>query len=146
MALSVKTQTSPAAATDFTMVVPANKWWRLYSAHAKLVSDGNATVRAVNLIIDDGTNNLWTMSDPGQAASITVNWNLVPGATLPANAATSAISRIFPVMACVLGPGYRFRSSTPTGLQGADQWSEINMLVEEFNTDPTLLVRGGMVL
>lgn len=136
MSLTVKTQASPAAATDFTVTVPTGKWWKVQSAHAKLTTDGTAGTRAVKLMIDDGTNTLLAASDPGQSASVAADWNLLPGATLPANATAAQLTRFFPISEGVWGPGFRFRSVV-TGYQAGDLWSEIALHVEEYSADPT---------
>ncbi len=120
---------NPAAATDWTLTVPANARWRVRGGSATLVTGVVAPVRQVALVIDDGANTFYTIeAATTQAASLTQIYNLLPGDTL-----TTLISTQLPVFLptdLVLFAGWRIRTST-TAIAGLDQWSAIRLLIEE---------------
>ena len=76
------TGTNPAANIEISQAVSTSEKWRLMAIYFTMVTDANAANRQVNLIIDDGTNNLMTLPAPAvQTASTTVIYNY--GVALP---------------------------------------------------------------
>lgn len=139
---SLSSLTLSQAATDSTTgnrsFSYANPYWVLYSAHARLVTDANAATRIPKWTINDGaaTHVIWSMSDPGQSASITVEWNLFDGAVLPANPTAGQLARLLPIpFGLVLKPGYQILTST-TLIQVGDQWSQIVLDVDQYAINP----------
>lgn len=129
------------AATDSTtgnrLFFSDLSFWYLTAVHVKLVTDATVATRVPKFIIDDGTNTVMALSDPGQAASTTTEYNFMEGATLPANATNVNVIRIFPIPGdLMLKPGWRFRVSTAL-IQTGDQFSEIVLVVQQFSSDIT---------
>lgn len=121
---------NPAAGTDWAQSVPTGARWRLRGGTATLVTAVAAGTRQVALIVDDGATTLFTIeAATTQAPSLTQIYSLIPGDTL-----TTLIATQLPVLIPLdlqLFAGWRIRTSTTT-IAGADQWSGINFLVEEW--------------
>src|SRR6266403_789995 len=122
--------TTPAAGADFTFTVNTLTRLRIISISATLTTAVAVANRNVELVIDDGANvvaeidsgfsqlaslvNDYTWMDSGPIGAAFDNVVVLP---LPANLSLPA--------------GFRISSET-TGIQAADQWSAIRMLVSEW--------------
>lgn len=123
------TVTDPAADNEILETVPARRRWRLISIRFKLITDANVANRIVTLTIDDGTNNLLTIpSDTAQTASLTryYHYHLQPVPQFLIDAIFS-----LPLPDLFLAAGFRIQTLT-TGLQAGDDFSVIQLLVEEW--------------
>lgn len=122
--------TTPGAGADFTFTIPALSRYRIISLSATFTTAVAVANRNVELVIDDGANVVaeitsgfsqlaslvddYTWMDSGPSGALFDNVVVLP---LPAN--------------LILSTGFRIRSET-TAIQGADQWSAIQMLVSEW--------------
>ena len=82
--------TDPAAGSEISEAVPANRMWEVFSIRFALVTDSTTPVRTVQLQITDGTNVLWRFpSSNTQAASATTTYAFVAGLALAEFAASA---------------------------------------------------------
>jgi len=126
------TQANPAAGADFTVTVPAGKFWRVLSVSAQLVTDATVAARGPKLALDDGTTIFYECvnSGTGQAASSTCQYSFAPGCSMETASPASGVFKNFPIPECILMAGYRLRMITGA-IQVGDQWSAIRVLVDE---------------
>lgn len=119
---------NPAAATDWTISVPAGMQWRLRSVRAQLVTSANAGNRQVNLVIKDDAGNIVAQIPPAatQAASLTYSYTFAQGAASSLVGTTQSAPAPKDM---VLGDSYTLAVSST--LLAADQWSNIWLQVEE---------------
>jgi hypothetical protein len=146
MPLAIKSIANPAAGAEAIVTVTAGKFWVVRAIHLKLVTEATAGSRLVRLAIDDGTNVVYlSANDVAHAASLTSEYSYAVGAGFetaqPATSAT-AIARVYAIPDLALPGGYRIRTVTAL-LKPLDQFSEINLLVEETTMDPTFVPRVG---
>ncbi len=127
------TVANPAAGVDWTQAAPTNGRWFLRGGTATLLTSAAIANRQVALVIDDGASTLFTIEAAAvQAAGATVVYDLIPGDTLTALTATHQpviIPRDLRLLA-----GWRVRTSTGL-LQAGDQWSAIQLMLEEWIED-----------
>lgn len=125
---------NPGVGTDWTATVPTNAHWKLLGVRATLAAVGAAN-RNPLLLFDDGSANVWnspiasTAQTAGQTVSYSWGFGLTEKSITPA-AGNIQASISLPGLA-EFQEGGRIRSSTP-GIQGGDQWSAINLAVEEW--------------
>lgn len=105
----------PAANAEFTVTVPAGKFWEIMSISVALVQGATQTPQPI-LILDDGTDIVYESfgSSAAQAVSTTCRYNWAPGLTLSAQVgATTNVHSTAPLpLGIVLPAGGRIRSST----------------------------------
>jgi len=135
---------NPAAGADYTITVPAGKYWRIVSHTAQLVTDANVAARNYKFIIDDGTTPVFETggSGTGQAATSTCQYTVSPLAVMEAVSPASAVFKNFAIPEMVLAPGWRLRVLTGA-IQVGDQWSNIRTLVDEELNEWALNRRAG---
>lgn len=132
-----KSLATPAAGAEFSFVVPTRKVWVPLIFSAQLVTSAVAVTRFPRLRIrEPGAATVLTIPAVAtQAAGLTVAYNWARGLPARSGAGPSenTISMEFP------GPyspgypeGWEFRSATGN-LDGADQWSLVRAVVEEFD-------------
>lgn len=133
-------QANPAAGADFSIAVPAGKAWRIKLLHAQLNTSATVATRTVLVQIKDpGGNVVLLLAAPGgQAASLTGHYNIVAGGQQGQVGQVQAITMPSNLR---LGPGWTISTST-SSIQAADQWSAINMAVEEVLVGPDGFVEG----
>ena len=119
--------TTPAAGADFTFPIPALSRYRIISLSATLTTAVAVANRNVELVIDDGANVVAEIdSGFSQIASLVNDYTWMDSG--PIGAAFDNVV-VLPLPANLILPaGFRISSET-TGIQGADQWSAIRMLV-----------------
>lgn len=121
------------AGQEFTIIVPSKAHWKVRSLRAIFVASATVATRTPQLIVDDGTNVIWTgvpVSEP--TASQTHGLIYAPGVTHDSKTlASGAIMQYCPLPDLDLLAGQRVRSST-TSIQAGDQWSAIVLGVEEW--------------
>jgi hypothetical protein len=128
----VYTSDDPAAGAEFTVTVPTGKVWRVLGLTVTLVTDANAASRNLQLLFDDGANNLfYGCSTPSQTASTTWTY-FAEASNIQPPAASNNIGIIIPGD-IMLGPAYRIRSVT-AGKQVGDNYGAPIIFVEEWNT------------
>lgn len=112
---------APAAGADWTYTVPAGQSFTVETLAFSLTTSAAVANRQVQVIIDDGVNELWRWVAPAvQAATATVEY--VGALSTVESGAVRAGVQSFELPNIVLLPGYRIRSIT-TAIQAADQYT-----------------------
>lgn len=130
-AIISEVQGNPAAGADVVVTVPSGARWRFVSFRGTLTTAVAAGNRLVSLVIDDGVN-LFAESPSNftQGPSIVNTYNWFDSAqylAAPFNLRTLAPSPSL----CYLHRSFRISTQT-TGIQAADQWSSVVLLVQEW--------------
>lgn len=122
---------SPAAGADWSVAVPGGVLWDVLTAKARLVTAVAAGNRVAALEVTDGTTLLFGIGGvTNQAASLTIDYSwLQEYATNGINPTGGHVPNWLPEFP--LHAGYVLRSATQ-GIQAADQWSAVVLLVDEF--------------
>lgn len=132
-AMLSNTVTTPAAGADWSFATSGQARTLIRGGTAQLVTAAAVATRQVALIVDDGATTLYTIEAAStQLAGITQVYSFIPGDTLTTLIATQ--QPVFLPPELVLGPGWRIRVST-TALQAADQWSAIQLFLEQWLED-----------
>ena len=77
--LTVTGTTDPAANTEITLTIGANRRWLVFGFYYRLVTNANAANRRSHVRITDGTNEIFFFQhDQVQAASITRDYSWAP--------------------------------------------------------------------
>lgn len=124
------TVTTPAAGAEFSQTVDAAKRWRIQSLRAKLQASAAVATRSPQLFIDDGANVFYVAEWPAQITAGSGQFYIAASGTQKAANVTDHAVYTFPI-GLILAPGSRIRSNT-LSIQAADQWSLIQLLVEEW--------------
>ncbi len=121
---------NPAPGADWTMTVPSFIRRSVVSFSATFTAAVAIASRNINVIVDDGANIVW--QDDVSAAVTASQVASINGTQTNAPAGIIATT-LFVVLppGLVLPQGFRVRSSTGN-IQGADQWSAIWFLVEDY--------------
>lgn len=124
------TGATPAAGAEVTETVPTGAAWRLISWSMILTTSSTVANRTVRLLIDDGTNFFYAVTEPQVIAAST------PALCVFFDGAThSALANNAPIAPLPsnnrLAAGYRIRTSS-LSLQANDQYGSIQYLVEEW--------------
>lgn len=121
---------NPAAGTDWSLTVPAGVAWIIRGIVATLTTSVAVATRQASLVISDTVPTPVLISTPGltQVASLADKYSWFNGAITAA--AGPAIAGGLP-NELKLPAGWKFGSSTAL-IDAADQWSAINVAVEEF--------------
>jgi hypothetical protein len=122
---------NPGAGAEWTCTVPNGKVWRIHTSRVTLVTSATVATRRLNLITDNGTTTLIQVpAADTQTASLTRNYNIDHWSST----VTAINNEIFVnhVEWPLLGPGYRFRSSTDN-VQAGDDYGAPVVLVEEWS-------------
>lgn len=122
--------TDPAAGSEILETVPVGACWRLISANATIVTDATVIGRRPALIIDDGINAIYKISD---GADITAG--LTAPVVFSQGFGAAVVSNGIHVIAfpqyILLQAGYRIKTVT-SNLQAGDNYSAPQLLVEEW--------------
>ena len=122
---------APAAASEWSTVVPPGRVWRFISGHARFVADANVATRNLRLLVLDGSDVVtYGIPHSGVAASGDVQIGYNPS-TYTALAVTAGNYNVALPVYLLLRPGDIITSQS-TSLQAGDQYSEINLRVEEW--------------
>lgn len=124
---------NPAAGADFLITVPAGVRWRIIGLRASLVTAVAVATREVVLAFGQTPIVIYAAICPAtQAASLTTLYSWGAGVTtlLTVNGQTGLNASISIPNDLWLATPMTIASSTQN-IQAADQWSNINMLVEE---------------
>lgn len=121
---------NPAAGADFSITVPTGRRWNVLCLRAVLNASAAVANRNVALLLDDGANTFFVLQS---IAAVTANQNerIVASADLPYvndNVNTQTIPFPSPT---ILVSGYHIKSLT-ANLQAADQWTNIQLVVQEW--------------
>lgn len=121
---------NPAAGADWSQAVPSNARWRLQCAAMQLVTGAAVANRAVECNLSDPTTTYW-LGEPTQTVPASTTVRISFGNSVP-TAAANVTDIISAQPSGVIQPaGHTINSRTFT-LQAADQFSSINLLVEEW--------------
>jgi hypothetical protein len=121
---------APLAGADWTITVPGTAHWRLVSASAIFAAAVAVANRIPMILIDDGANEVYE-GPPNQVIVSGVNTTWAASTTVT-GLAPNIPNVVVPIPAgLLLPPGFRISSETDN-IQGADQWSQIFLLVEEW--------------
>lgn len=124
------TGTNPAANVEISETVPAGVRWRLYSFVFSLQTDANVANRDVNLIIDDGANEVWKAGGTATQAASVLRTYYGAAAGFAPTIITGGTNVPLPE-ALYLSSGYRIRTST-NARQAGDDFTAPQYLVEEW--------------
>jgi hypothetical protein len=132
---------NPAANAEFSITVPAGKFWKVLSVTVSLVQGATQTPQPI-LVIDDGTNVLFESfgATGAQSASTTARYSWVAGGPQPAAlvGTTPNIHAVAPLPSgLVLPPGSRIQSST-LGKGAATDYAAPALLIVEYDVQPAL--------
>lgn len=112
---------APAAGAEWTYTVPAGQSLSVETLQFSLTTSATVANRTVQVIIDDGANELWRWVSPNvQAASATVEY--VGAQSSVEYGAVRNNVQAFELPSIVLGPGYRIRTLT-VNIQVGDQYT-----------------------
>jgi hypothetical protein len=112
--LKVVTGNDPAANNEFSVTVPAGKWWQLLAVTVVLVQGATQTPQPI-LVLDDGTTTFYESfgASAAQGASSTQRYTWSPDAPFTTAGTTPNIHSTAPVPdGLTLPPGARIRSTT----------------------------------
>jgi len=127
------TVSAPGAGVDWSFVVPAGKWWMLFSAYAVLTQGITQTPQPI-LQIDDGTNVIMESigSSAVQAVSTTTAYTWGPGFVQSGQVGSGAgVHSVAPIPdGLILLAGYHVKSST-LGIGANSQWSVPRLYLAE---------------
>jgi hypothetical protein len=120
----------PLAGVDWIAAVPANTRWRVDHFQAQFVTSAAAGNRVPHLVVTDGQGNrLYNVPAPA---------NQIAAQTLQYSGATDSVSANFDNAVVLMLPqplkllqGWTLQMVT-SGLDVADQWSNVNLLVKEW--------------
>lgn len=119
---------NPSAGAEVTVTVPAGETWALQSVDLTLTTSATAGNRQVQLIVDDGTNELYrylvTVTQAASLAYIYVFSGMTNDAAVRAGTGVNEVLSELPAL--TLAAGYRVRTST-IGIQVGDQYSAITL-------------------
>jgi hypothetical protein len=122
--------TTPGAGADWSFTVPAGMRLRVIAISGTLVTAVAVANRNVDLVLDDGVTVYAEIpSGASQIASLTNDYSWIdsgPPGTIFDNQVVLPLPANY-----IVPPNHRIRSET-TGIQGADQWSNLNMLAIEW--------------
>ncbi len=121
---------NPAAGADFTITVTTGSRWRVQGIRATLTTGVAVANRTPTLRLRDSSGNIYfvTGNNNLQAASLAFSYSYGPAVTA---AQAGPLDFMAPLPDnTVLGNGFTAVSST-TNIQAADQWSAIQVEVEE---------------
>lgn len=124
---------NPAANTEFTITVPAGKYYKLISVNGTLVQGATDTPRPY-LQLKDASGNIIAKlpgASAAQSASVTSNYTWAADLTLSAAAALTVNGAPLPED-LILGPGYTITSDT-VGKGANSDWGIVTALVVEFS-------------
>lgn len=119
---------APAAGADWSTVVPGGRLWELLSVFGSLTASAAAVTRRPRLIINDGS---------GSATQLPANTNLAASTTNVYTWAQGATSVSAGTDSCMgipdmfLPAGWTISAAT-LNLDVADQWSAVQILVNEY--------------
>ncbi len=121
---------NPAAGADWTFTVPTTTRMRIVSLAATLTTAVAVANREPQIIIDDGVNTYWEAEVAVNIPASTVNVITATALSIPNGIVTTTQNIPIPP-ALILPNGHRLRTNT-VGIQAADQWSAIWILLEEW--------------
>ena len=122
--------TDPAANTEISETVPTGARWRVLAVSFQLVTDATAANREVSIVLDDGTNTLFTSPAAfNHTASLTRRYSAASMGV--ASVPTQATDRQIVIPDLRLPAGARIRTAT-TAIQATDNYGAPRLLVEEW--------------
>lgn len=121
---------NPAAGADWSITVPAGSIWRVLVIRAVLTASATVATRVPILQVKDAAGN--TIFDVPPAATLAAGGGANMNWSAGANSIVSNNSRFMQglPMGMILPEGAVISSST-VAIQTGDQWSAINLLVEQ---------------
>lgn len=128
--------TDPGVGVEITETVPTDARWRLLSMRFSLVTSGDAGLRRVHLVVDDGVTTLVELAAADtQTISLTRNYNCAPDGF--ARVAQDSEIYIPLPQELMLLQGFRLRTSTTAFDTAApeDNFGAPQLLVEEWIED-----------
>lgn len=122
---------SPAAANDWSVTVPAGEEWKVKCIHALYTASATVATREPRFQIKDDAGNVMFLvaSDATLAASNTADCTVFPGASQSGNATANKI--LYGLPPDLVLPGSWTISSSTLNISAGDQWSQINLVVEQ---------------
>ena len=128
---------NPSAGAEISQAVPSNTIWRLWGAYATMVTDAGVANRRVSVLINDGTNTVFSAEAGAvQIASTTETYTIGPHATV------SAGHWIPTPTGMLMLAGWTVLTST-SAIEAGDNWGIPRFTVEAWgdpnnSTDGTL--------
>ena len=121
---------NPGAGADWSTTVPVGARWELLALNAQFATSAAVAARVPQIQLADNVPNVLFngASSTSQAASLTYQYSAAEGGTPLVNAPAAMVE--LPHNALLL-QGWTIRSVT-TAIQGADQWSNIWLMVQEW--------------
>lgn len=130
MALTTITGADPAAGAEALVTVPANELWVPKAIRFTLVTSASVANRVPQVIIDDGTNELWSWRfGTAQTATLTRTYRCELGVITELDR-SSVLEMYAPIGDhLVLSAGYRIRTVT-AAIQGTDDYGTPFVVVD----------------
>ncbi len=123
------TGTDPAAGDEISETIPDRRRWLIRSFAFTLVTSVTLANRYVRIIVDDGTNRLFSFEiNNVQSNSKTFDYSF---ANMNVDETFVNFSLFHPIPVFTLFPGCRIRTTT-SNLQIDDNYSALQLLVEEW--------------
>jgi hypothetical protein len=121
---------NPAAGADWIATVPAGARWRVQAISETFTASAAVASRQAGLFLDDGANVYWANTAPTAITASQIVTISATGSSAPQGAAPFQQTIVIPP-GLFIPAGHRFKSTT-VNIQAGDQYSAINILVEEW--------------
>lgn len=131
---ALQNQTSPAAATDFTLALDPRYVWRFLSVRATIVTDANVAARELTVQYLDANGNVFDEARGGTTIAASKTVSVVFSAFQPTASGANDSWAIVPLHPVFLEGGLSVRVHV-VNVQAADQLSAIRTYAEQFFTD-----------
>jgi hypothetical protein len=129
--ITVLQPASPGVGLDINISMPINTRWKILSFRAQFVTSAQVANRTTTLQVNQNFNIGTYPANFTQAASTTELYTWGPGLGNLQVLTNTAASIPVGIIIAQIGGGNSIRTTT-AGIQTADQWSIINVLVEEW--------------
>lgn len=130
----ILTVPNPAAGEDWVLTFPGGAWWRILTGNFILTASAAVANRAVNIDYLDGATRFAAVA--AQVVQTAGQTRIIGVSTQgPQGGAAGILTTNLLLPDLVLPAGYVVRSRTDN-LDGADQFSQIRLLVEEIDLGP----------
>jgi hypothetical protein len=121
----------PLAGNDWSWPVPTNARWRIMGIVSQLTTVAAAPVRVPILAVKDGAGNYVLFMEPNVGANAARAWSTSGAIGVPGSGVSGFVISWNLPRETILLPGWSISSATQN-LAGADQWTAVRFIVEEW--------------
>lgn len=134
--MKVYTVPNPAAGVDWNLSIPNNTRWKIRGIRTTLATSATVANRTPTLrVFGDSLHQVFTSgNNNAQTASTTLSYSYGPGVTPAQVSPTEFVAGLPEELTLATSPtsGAPIITSNTVGIQAADQWSSIQVMVEEW--------------